>query len=142
MVAEINKHYTNDNPYELRWRFDFDDSLLSVCNINGENYDKSNLSNEDKEQIKMDYCYLKTLQDFIKFSGCLTEKQKQELSLDNNVTYIDYVNLGWQIKMAIHIHLHNIGKLVMGLYPSIMKGAMLHFLKMGCFNLVMTHTLV
>lgn len=95
MVSDRIKDYTKANPYELRWRFDFDNSLVSVCNINGEDYDKSHLSDEDKEHIEMAYCYLKSLQAFIKSSGCLTEAQKHELASDDTPSYIDYVNLGW-----------------------------------------------
>lgn len=98
MVSDEIKDYTKANPYELRWRFDFDNSLITVCNINGDKYDKCNLSDRDKELIEIEYCYLKSLKDFIQSSGCLTETQRHELAFDNAPSYIDYVNLGWANK--------------------------------------------
>lgn len=93
MISNIN--YTKENPYELRWRFDFDDTLLSVCNINGDYYDINNLSEEDKNLIEMEYEYLKSISHFIKKSGCLSEEQINILKDDTESKYIDYVNIGW-----------------------------------------------
>ncbi len=91
-VKSIIEDYTSDDPYRLVWRFDFDESLISVCNINGENYDKNNLSDEDIENIEMDYMYLKNTATFIKDSGICGNSAKV---LDDGSAYIDFVNEGW-----------------------------------------------
>lgn len=97
LIEKYDKE-TGSERYELRWCFDFDPSLLSVCNINGENYNPHCLSEEEKEIIEDNYTYLKDMDHFVKHSGCLTPEQKADLLVDYTASYVDYVNVGWKNK--------------------------------------------
>jgi len=94
-MLQFKNNYTKENPYVLRWRYDFDKSLISVCNINGGSYDKENLSVEDKEDIEDNFGYLKSLKHFLDTVD-ISERMKKELSLDNgDPLFLDYVNVAW-----------------------------------------------
>ncbi len=93
IVSDIIKDYTSEQPYRLTWRYDFDETLISVCNINGERRNKDNLSEEDLDDIKNEYEYLKNTDTFIRYSG-LVDSEKGRI-LNDGSSYIDYVNEGW-----------------------------------------------
>jgi hypothetical protein len=96
MVAKTVRKYTKDHPYDLRWRFEFDETLLSVCNIGGNKYDPNNLSEEEKKEIEEEFGYLRSLKDFMERTEFLSESKKAVFSkADPKCTHIDYVNLAW-----------------------------------------------
>lgn len=95
MIAEEIKKYTKSHPYRLIWRFDFDESLLSVCNINGDKYDINNLTEEDMEQIQSEFSYLKNIKEFIRDRCLFTPMQQKMLKEKKDIRYIDYVNEGF-----------------------------------------------
>ena len=90
-VASIIEDYTEENPYKLVWRFDFDETLVSVCNISGYRYDKNNLTEEDLDDIEQEHGYLKNITTFIE--QWIVGDGKEVL--DDGSSYIDYVNEGW-----------------------------------------------
>lgn len=84
MVAEIIKNYTKENPYRLRWRWDFDPTLESVLTINGDDPQ----TEEERNELKDQYGYLKNVAAFVK-------AMKLPINLRDGSRYIDYVNEGW-----------------------------------------------
>lgn len=84
MVAEIIKNYTKENPYRLRWRWDFDPTLESVLTINGDDPQ----TEEERNELKDRYGYLKCIAAFVK-------RMKLPSVLRDGSRYIDYVNEGW-----------------------------------------------
>lgn len=84
MVAETNKGYTKENPYRIRWRWDFDPTLESVLTINGDNPK----TEEERNELKDFYEYLKDTRHFV-------SAMELSLELNDNSDYIEYVNEGW-----------------------------------------------
>ncbi len=99
-VAPVNRFYTENNPFVMIFRFDFDKTLMSVCNINGEDYDISKLTSEDKDRIACDYEYLKSYKDFINHSGIFSQREKEHLLTLQGIIepeYIDWVCEGFPL---------------------------------------------
>lgn len=91
-----NSVYSVDNPYTLRWRFDFDESLMSICNINDDGYDTGNLSEEDRETIELMYGGFRNLKTFVETHVApLTPECADRLLKDGGAAYIDYVCTGY-----------------------------------------------
>jgi hypothetical protein len=95
MVADEIKNYTKEHPYDLRWRFEFDETLRSVCNINGYQYDPDNLSEMELKKIQKMFGYLRSLKDFLEEGILWKDQTTALLKADPKCTYIDYVYQGW-----------------------------------------------
>ena len=103
-VPPANRIYTKQHPFSFVFRFDFDETFLSICNINGEGYDIHNLSDAEKFDIELNYDYLKSFENFLNpkinhtswFYGIDIEAFKNKIKSNNHSPkYIDLVNLGY-----------------------------------------------
>lgn len=96
--------FSKDRPYVLRWRFDFDPSLHSVCRINGGKYDPENLSDDDMAKIEEEFGEYKDIKTFCQ--AWLEKERIEDLKdfLADGFAWIDYVCVGIPNKTHAKYH--------------------------------------